>query len=71
MESKKCFFLTGIFSVMCFFGISYVIHTSFVKEKDLFRDYIEKFNKTYDENDREYFRRFENFKVSIKLLHKF
>lgn len=64
MEVKKIVFVVGI-SLVCLFAIPLKSKKSVVNEDEkIFKNFMKKFNKTYDKNETEYLLRFENFKVS-------
>ena len=48
---------------LCFLAIPVRIDDNEVQKKELFRGFLGRFNKTYEGNETEYMKRYNNFKV--------
>lgn len=50
---------------LCFLAIPIRIGDNELQKKELFRGFLERFNKTYEGNETEYMKHYNNFKVYV------
>jgi hypothetical protein len=60
---KRVFAVVGLVG-LCFFGIPIKVDKNTkIQKEELFREFLQRFNKTYCANETEYTKRYNNFKV--------
>ena len=59
---RRVYLVVGLVA-LCFLAIPIRIDDNELQKKELFRGFLERFNKTYEGNETEYMKRYNNFKV--------
>jgi len=59
---RRVYIVVGVVA-LCFLAIPMRIDDNEQQKKELFRRFLERFNKTYEGNETEYMRHYNNFKV--------